>query len=277
MASETCSPTSDRVFGPRVDPSCRALDFTLLFGDTILTCLPAAVFVLLLPAHIVALSKLPVSCSLRSKLFLTKLVNISIFWPNVFCSLTALKATLTGILALQVVHLILRLHETVTRTSASLAADVLAVAGTGGAAWLSYIDHQRSLRSSTLLSLYFAALIFVDISRVRTLWLIGSVNAEAAVMTATLVLTCLALFLESSNKRSSIAEKRVGAPEEYSGFWPRAVFAWLFTTFRAGYSKVLVQDDLPILDTRLQSHGLHKILLTTWAKCKQTEQYLAMT
>jgi hypothetical protein len=39
----------DNVFGPRVDASCRAFDFTLFFEDVILACLPNAVFLLLLP------------------------------------------------------------------------------------------------------------------------------------------------------------------------------------------------------------------------------------
>jgi hypothetical protein len=48
MASLICLPTSDRIFGPRVDPSCRAFDFTLFFEDIFFACLPTAVFFLLL-------------------------------------------------------------------------------------------------------------------------------------------------------------------------------------------------------------------------------------
>jgi hypothetical protein len=88
-------------------------------------------------------------------------------------------------------------------------------------------------------------------------------------MTTILILTTVALFLESTEKRSSVAEEKgFGAPEEYSGFWARTAFAWLVATFRAGYSKVIVQDDLPILDRRLQSNVLHESLVSTWAKCK---------
>jgi len=176
---------------------------------------------------------------------------------------------LAGILTTQVILLIPRSQKTIVQTSASLAADTLTIVGIAGGAWLSYIDHQRSLRPSTLLSLYLSALVILDIPRVRTLWLIGSANGEAATMTVTLILTAVALLLESTEKRSSVAEeKRFGAPEEYSGFWTRTTFAWLAATFRAGYSKVLVQDDLPILDTRLQSNVLRQNLVSSWAKCK---------
>lgn len=176
---------------------------------------------------------------------------------------------MAGILTAQVILLILRTQKAAVQTSASLAADALAIVGIAGVAWLSYVDHQRSLRPSTLLSLYLSALVILDIPRVRTLWLIQGANGEAAAMTVSLVLTAVSLLVESTEKRSSVAEeKRLGAPEEYSGFWTRTVFAWLVATFRAGYSKVLVQDDLPVLDTRLQSNALRENLVSTWAKCK---------
>lgn len=184
--------------------------------------------------------------------------------------MTIAQAALAGTFTAQVILLVLRSQKTEVQTSASLAADVLPIVGTAGAAWLSYIDHQRSLRPSTLLTLYLSALVILDIPRVRTLWLMGGANGEAAAMAVTLILTAVALLLESTEKRSSVAEgeKRFRAPEEYSGFWTRTVFAWLVATFRAGYSKVLVQDDLPILDTRLQSSVLREKLVRTCAKCK---------
>ncbi|KAK9416311.1 putative ABC transporter [Seiridium unicorne] len=61
-------------------------------------------------------------------------------------------------------------------------------------------------------------------------------------------------------------EKRLGAPEEYSGFWTRTAFSWLVSTFRAGYSKIISLDDLPKLDTRLKSHLLREKLVRTWGK-----------
>ncbi|KAI0126998.1 ABC transporter [Xylariales sp. AK1849] len=251
MASSTCLPTSDRIFGPRVDPFCRTFDFTLLFEDIFFACLPTAVFFSLLPFHVTVLAKSPVVCSVRSKLLLGKL------------------ATLAGIFMVQVIFLILRSQKTVVQTSVSLTADSLTIFGIFGVVWLSYMDHQRSLRPSTLLSLYLSMLVILDIARVRTLWLIGSARGEAAAMTVILILTVAALLLESTEKRSSVTEqKRFGAPEEYSGFWTRTAFAWLVATFRAGYSKVIVLDDLPILDTRLRSNVLRENIVNTWAKCK---------
>lgn len=137
--------------------------------------------------------------------------------------------------------------------------------------WLSYVDHQRSLRPSTLLSLYLSVLVILDIARVRTLWLIDSTSGSPAALTATFTLTFVALCLESVEKYSSLKEEnRFGAPEEYTGFWKRTAFSWLVATFRAGYSKIITVEDLPKLDSKLQSHILREKLVGTWSKCRQS-------
>jgi ATP-binding cassette subfamily C (CFTR/MRP) protein 1 len=90
-----------------------------------------------------------------------------------------------------------------------------------------------------------------------------------ATMIATLALTVAALMVESV-KRSAEAEpdKQQYSPEQYSGFWNRAIWAWLAATFRLGYAKVISVDDLPHLDSKLESHQVHHKLLSTWDKCK---------
>lgn len=169
----------------------------------------------------------------------------------------------------QIAFLAVRLQDAAFQTRASLTADVLSIVGTAGAAWLSYLDHQRSLRPSTLLGLYLSVVVVLNIARVRTLWLIGSGNREPAVMTVTLALTVVALFVESAEKKTSLSpDKRSGAPEQYSSFWTRTSFAWLVATFRAGYSKIIMLHDLPTLDTQLEAHVLREKLVATWARCK---------
>lgn len=56
-ADAGCPVDADNLFGPRVDPSCRLFDFTLLFEDAIFVALPASVFLLLLPFQLRRLSK----------------------------------------------------------------------------------------------------------------------------------------------------------------------------------------------------------------------------
>lgn len=144
--------------------------------------------------------------------------------------------------------------------------------GTASIAWLSLVNHKRSLRPSSLLSLYLSALVILDIARVRTLWLMGLDTGEAAALTVTLALTTVALILESAEKKSSLKQDELsGAPEEYSGFWTRTAFTWLVSTFKVGYTKVITVEDLPILDSRLRSQVLRERLVRTWARCKSCD------
>lgn len=57
MGTSSCLSGSDGLVGPRVDPSCRSFDFTLLFEDAYLGCLPAAVLLFVLPSHVLWLSR----------------------------------------------------------------------------------------------------------------------------------------------------------------------------------------------------------------------------
>ena len=90
-----------------------------------------------------------------------------------------------------------------------------------------------------------------------------------AIMIATESLAVVALIVDSV-KRSSKVEpaKQQYSPEQYSGFWHRAIFAWLAATFRSGYTRVISVDDLPHLDSKLGSDQLHHQLISVWDKCK---------
>lgn len=75
VASSTCLLAWDQSFGPRVNTFCRSFDFTLQFEDVIFACLPAVVFICLLPWNIFRLLKSSPTCSVQSKLQISKLVG----------------------------------------------------------------------------------------------------------------------------------------------------------------------------------------------------------
>jgi hypothetical protein len=184
---------------------------------------------------------------------------------------TPAQVALTDLFVAQVTLLILRCQNESFKTSVSLAADALSVVGIAGGVWLSFLDHQRSYRPSTLLSLYLSVLVILDIAKVRTLWLMNHGTGAPVAMTAILIFAIIALLAESVEKKKSIREEKLrGAPEEYSGLWVRTAYAWLIATFRTGYSKVISLHDLPKLDRGLESHLLHEKLVTTWDKCEST-------
>jgi ATP-binding cassette subfamily C (CFTR/MRP) protein 1 len=92
-------------------------------------------------------------------------------------------------------------------------------------------------------------------------------------MTTSFALTVVALLLESVEKsKSSATEKKSQwksrAPEQRSGLWARTCFTWLASTFWLGYTKIISVDDLPALDTKLESWELGEKLIELWDKCK---------
>ena len=173
--------------------------------------------------------------------------------------------TFASILIVQVLYLVYRGQSPELKTRLSLPADILSSTATVLAFFLSRASHARSLRPSTVLDLYLSLSSLLNIARTRTLWLLAAGTPAPILMIVNLSLTLFALILESIEEKKRLAN---GSPEEFSGIWARISFSWLFPLLRKGYVKVLSQDDLPSLDTRLQSRLLRRQLITTWSKCE---------
>lgn len=144
---------------------------------------------------------------------------------------------------------------------------MLALLAAGAAIALSLVDHQRSIRPSTLLTLYLSASALVVAPRVRTAWLIHPGGHVAGSYIAVLAFTVAAVLAESIS-RSAAFQLEKPTPEQHSGFWNRTIFIWLADTFRTGYAKVISVEDLPALDIKLRSQSLHEALSRTWARCQ---------
>ncbi|EGR46616.1 uncharacterized protein TRIREDRAFT_66111 [Trichoderma reesei QM6a] len=243
-----CPPGSDWSFGPQVDPRCRPFDFTLLFEDIFFVTLPAALLLILAPIQIWGLFRQRAAFSVRSRGIQR--------WKSM---------TFASILIVQILYLVYRSQYPELRTRFSLPADILSSTATVLAFFLSRASHARSLRPSTMLDLYLSLSSLLNIARTRTLWLLAVGTPVPILMTVNLSLTLFALMLESIEERKRLAN---GSPEEFSGIWARISFSWLFPLLKKGHAKVLSQDDLPNLDTRLQSRLLRRQLITTWSKCE---------
>lgn len=74
MALSVCPLQSDNRFGPRVNVQCRSFDFTLLFEDAFFSVLPAALFLLFVPARLRSLTRASVKLT-SNLLALWKLVG----------------------------------------------------------------------------------------------------------------------------------------------------------------------------------------------------------
>ncbi|KAK2616711.1 hypothetical protein QQS21_000323 [Conoideocrella luteorostrata] len=256
--TSTCLTGADDSFGPRVNVACRAFDFTIKFEDLILACLPSAVFLLLLPLPIWLLWRSQ-QCVKRSVSLFIKLVIIG------------------ALLICQIAFLALRISGShIDRSHASLAADVLQIVSVASALLLSYMNHCRSVRPSTLLILFFSARTLTDVVRVRTLWLIPEARDTSIVLSLSLALVLVALVAESVEKDSILtgSAEKPATPEPFSGFWKQASFVWLTATFRRGYTQVLSVHDLPELDPKLDSEVIGRELQEAWAKTnKKSAKY----
>ncbi|EHK17094.1 uncharacterized protein TRIVIDRAFT_195099 [Trichoderma virens Gv29-8] len=241
-----CPRGSDQYFGPQVDPRCRPFDFTLLFEDIFFVCLPAVLFLILAPIQIWGLFRKRAAFSVRSRALRR--------WKSI---------AFAAILVVQVIYLVSRAQYAELRTRVSLPADILSSTATVAAFFLSRASHGRSLRPSTVLDLYLSLSSVLNIARTRTLWLLAAGSPVPILMTVNLSLTLFALLLESVEERKRLSN---GSPEEFSGIWARISFSWLIPLLKTGYDKILLQDDLPNLDTRLQSRLLRRQLITTWSK-----------
>ncbi|KAM3469416.1 hypothetical protein MY5147_007062 [Beauveria neobassiana] len=222
----------DTQFGPRVDTVCRSFDFTLYFEDAVLSAVPSAIFILIAMVPLIRILRQP-SIVKSSYLLGLKLVLYRTYPLN---------------------------YSGLHRTSASIAADVLSLVATGAAIALSWLQHYRSEQPSTTLTLYLSALVLLDISRVRTLWLIPNTSAASSVKTVALLLTAATLVLESTGKRASLRQPEMLAhsgPEPFIGFWSITGYVWVLGTLTRGYRNFLSVEDLPELDYRISADKLH--------------------
>jgi len=155
--------------------------------------------------------------------------------------------------------------ESVGRTRTTLPTTVLALVAALGLTLLSWLEHERTIRPSFVISAFLLSSILVDLVRARTLWLIGGRHAVSVLFTTTVALRAVMLLLETVGKRRILVTRHKNHTREAtSSPLSRTVFFWLTSLFLKGYKKILVLDDLYPLETDLQSKTLHKTLTNAW-------------
>ncbi|KAL7904095.1 ABC transporter [Trichoderma velutinum] len=244
-----CPAGADNRFGPRVDPSCRSFDFTLLFEDAIFTALPAALLLLLIPIHLWRISRTTIKMD------------------------SYILATWKLVLFLVLLSQIPRLT-----TSLSLASGVLATAAVLAASVLSFLKDQRSTRPSDILVLYFSACTLLAIPQLRTLWLMPSNSALKATLTVKFIATVAVVVAESSRKNKFLSQPYKKLPtEETVSFWNRGLFVWILPFFKLGYSKHLVLHDIPAIGSGLEGAASWTKLQRSWNRVTGRHRLLRAT
>ncbi|KAF9771912.1 hypothetical protein IL306_010421 [Fusarium sp. DS 682] len=240
-SSDPCTSSIDASFGPFVGPECRdGFDFTLAFEQSILVLFPAALFLILAPIRIFRLRTVPIKVSGHR--------------------LRTVKLALIALLA--VLHLVLVVLWA-TRPSnsrldrVSIAAACVSFASSLMSCLLSRAEHAKSPRPSSLLNLFLAVSLLLDVALLRTLWLAPMGTAIPAVFTAAFALKAILVVLEGWSKAPYLVSgSGPHSPEVTAGLYARAIFAWVTPLLWMGFRKLLRPMDLFELDEDMGSAGL---------------------
>ncbi|KAM0566136.1 hypothetical protein ACHAP9_007633 [Verticillium nonalfalfae] len=220
---------NDDTFGPIVRGCRDDFDFTIRFQRIILAIVPATFFLALSIPRAIWLSQQP------------RIVSGVAFQ---YAKLTAAPASSLDGFAIAT-----------TAVNFLVALSMLA---------LSFFEHSRVPRPSTLLILYILLQTLCDAVQVRTSWLMASSITSkmiARLYTASVGTKFVILIAETKRKTRWLRWKiDEHSPEETSDVMSLTVYLWLNKLFRYGYSHVLAIDDLYPLDQDIDSDLLQRKL-----------------
>ncbi|KAH6623990.1 ABC transporter [Chaetomium sp. MPI-SDFR-AT-0129] len=250
----------DDTFGPHAGPCRGGFDFTLLFEEVILTLLPAGIILLALPFRLWYLAQRVKKVQGNSR------------------SLTAIKLLSWAALgALQLAALILWATPSAARTQTTLTAAALALVATLGLALLSYAEHTRTVRPSSILNTFLFATFLFDIVHVRTLWLRAATHVEDIISylaTAAAAVRAALVVLEALEKRRSLRpEYQAYPPEATTSIYNRTFFWWLNPLFLQGFRREIDVDDLFVLDKHLKASYGYQRFYTAWTSIVNKSPY----
>lgn len=131
---------------------------------------------------------------------------------------------------------------------------------------ISYLEHTKSLRPSTLINAYLFLTVLFDIAIVRTLWLAFPSNAIRELFTASFALKVVILILEAKEKRDYVVTDKSLGPEETSGLYSQSLVWWLNSIIKQGYRYILKPTDLYPVDGSMSADKLNTAFWTAWNK-----------
>ncbi|OBT74156.1 hypothetical protein VF21_06257 [Pseudogymnoascus sp. 05NY08] len=251
--SDSCSIAVEDTFGPIVAwPCLGGFDFTLLFEEAILTILPLGI------ASIWALLRIRVLRQQTSKVRSSWLLPLKMIIFATYVFVQAVVLAVTIIYGIPKTRLTIPCHASTTAVYGILI-------------YVSYLENTRSVRPSTLLSIYVGVSVLLDAARVRTLFFIPGNEVVARLFLAGFSIKILIFILEVSEKRPFLRSKwRDASPEETSGAINRALFIWLNHLFLRGFRTLLTVDALTPLDSDLLEASKPTTLIKRWEEADKS-------
>jgi ATP-binding cassette, subfamily C (CFTR/MRP), member 1 len=132
---------------------------------------------------------------------------------------------------------------------------------------LSFLEHGRSVKPSTLITFYLVASIICDSINLATVYERQAETRILALLTASSGLKVILLVLETLNKRSYLREPYKILPlEETVSDLNRIFLFWMNGQIWKGHKKLLSVADLPELDEHMKSIGLRATAVQVWEK-----------
>lgn len=236
-------------FGPATSMS---FDFTPLFEDTILSLLPSALLLLILPYRIISLYGQRPKVSSGGFLRESKSLFLAMF------------------AAIHLALLVLRVLNSSLRTSATIAESALAFIASLGLSLLSRLEHLRSIRPSPIINGYILLTLIFDIARVRILFLDSANRSIAGIFSCMMGVKVMVLLAEAIEKRKLLLGPYRGlSPEETSGIYSKSFFFWLNQLMTCGFQRVLQGHDLYPIDSDMSSPVLKQRMKDAWSAAIQ--------
>lgn len=252
-ATEACFAV-DATFGPWAGPDCRGgFDFTLLFQETILSILPLSLLLAVAPFRIFFLWRKRIKVH-KTPLLLAKLIS----W---------------GLLAGFEIGLLTQwVKNSTVRNPASVASSVICLLGACVLCLLSYVEHMRNVRTSSLLNVYLVFTVLFDAAKSRTFSLSPHYDMISILFTTRVGVKLFLAIFEARGKENILLPQYTNLPPEATaGIINRVFFWWQNPLFRRGYSNSLTVDDLFQLDKHLKSEYLHHLMQSAWDKVTKTK------
>jgi ATP-binding cassette subfamily C (CFTR/MRP) protein 1 len=130
---------------------------------------------------------------------------------------------------------------------------------------LSYFEHLRNVRPSSILTVYFGATAVFDAVRTRTLYSMDDNKTYVIIFSVSTIFKIIIFFLEALDKRSHLRLPFSKIPKETTiGIFRRNFFWWLNPLLWLGYKNNIPISDLDPIDERLESSEGHKVFYDKW-------------
>lgn len=129
-------------------------------------------------------------------------------------------------------------------------------------------EHRRAIQPSTVLSIYFAISVAVDIAKARSYFLRVGLDAVGALQIVVTIAKASLLLLEEMPKTSLLKDTALRdylGKEALSGFWNRSLGIWMYETFSSGFRNILSIDDLGNLSPEFFTSTLSERFESAWA------------